>query len=81
MASISCVYYGMGHRGNWAISWAGVFMPVALGWLIGGYYLQLKELEAQREELVRTRDALEKQVKIEEERIENERLREMFGRA
>ena len=62
---------------------AGVFTPVALGWLIGGYFLQREELRAQREELglqreelARTGDALQEQTAIERERRENERQKE-----
>ena len=65
---------------------AGVFTPVALGWLIAGYFSQREELRAQREELElqrgelrRTGNALERQVKIEEKRIRDELRR--FHRA
>ena len=59
---------------------AGVLTPVALMWLIAGYFLQREELRAQREELglqreelKRTGDALAKQTEIDEKRLEDER--------
>lgn len=54
---------------------AGVFAPVALGWLIYGYFLQREELRLQRQELKRTGDALSEQTAIEKERREGERLK------
>ena len=56
---------------------AGVLTPVALFWLIFGYFLQNKELGLQREELKEARKALGSQAKIMEERAERERLRIM----
>ena len=54
---------------------AGVFAPVALGWLIYGYFLQREELRLQRQELKRTGDALSEQAAIEKERRKGERLK------
>ena len=54
---------------------AGVFTPVAFGWLVYGYILQYKEFRLQRKELEQAREALGSQAKIMEERAEAERQR------
>ena len=51
---------------------AGVLTPVALFWLIYGYYLQREELGLQRKELKKTGDALTKQTEIAEKRLGEE---------
>ena len=54
---------------------AGLFTPVAFGWLIYGYFLQRKEFRLQREELEETRKTLSKQVEVSQERADADRLR------
>ena len=46
---------------------AGVFTPLAFGWLVYGYLLQSKELRLQREELTLTRKQLGKQTELLQE--------------
>ena len=48
---------------------AGVFTPLAFGWLVYGYLLQSKELRLQREELTLTRKQLGKQTGLLEEQV------------
>ena len=43
---------------------AGVFTPVAFGWLIYGYFLQKTELRLQREELQKAQETLGKQFEV-----------------
>ena len=43
---------------------AGVFTPVAFGWLIYGYFLQREEFRLQRQELHEMRNTLGKQVEV-----------------
>ena len=43
---------------------AGVFTPLAFGWLVYGYLLQSKEIRLQREELTLTRKQLGKQTEL-----------------
>ena len=59
---------------------AGVFTPVALGWLIYGYFLQSTELGLQRKELKETRETLGRQVEVMERQAADERAREMRNR-
>ena len=54
---------------------AGVFTPVALGWLVYGYFLQKTELGLQRQELQQTRETLGQQVKVLQEQAAAERQR------
>ncbi len=54
---------------------AGVFTPVALGWLVYGYFLQKTELGLQRQELQQTRETLGQQVKVLQEQADAERQR------
>ena len=54
---------------------AGVFTPVALGWLVYGYFLQKTELGLQRQELQQTRETLGKQVEVLQEQSDAERQR------
>ncbi len=56
---------------------AGVFTPVAFGWLIYGYILQYKEFRLQREELEQTRETLGEQVAVLKEQAEADRQRSM----
>ena len=56
---------------------AGVFTPVALGWLVYGYFLQKTELGLQRQELQQTRETLGQQVKVLQEQADVERLQFM----
>ena len=42
---------------------AGLFTPLAFGWLVYGYLLQSSELRLQREELTLTREQLGKQTR------------------
>ena len=46
---------------------AGVFTPLAFGWLVYGYLLQSKEIRLQREELTLTRKQLGKQTELLQE--------------
>ena len=48
---------------------AGVFTPLAFGWLVYGYLLQSKELRLQREELALTRKQLGKQTELLQEQV------------
>ena len=48
---------------------AGVFTPLAFGWLVYGYLLQSKELRLQREELTLTRKQLGKQTELLQEQV------------
>ncbi len=48
---------------------AGVFTPLAFGWLVYGYLLQSKELRLQREELALTRKQLGKQTALLQEQV------------
>ena len=48
---------------------AGVFTPLAFGWLVYGYLLQSKELRLQREELALTRNQLGKQTELLQEQV------------
>ena len=48
---------------------AGVFTPLAFGWLVYGYLLQSKELRLQREELALTRKQLGKQTELLREQV------------
>ena len=48
---------------------AGVFTPLAFGWLVYGYLLQSKELRLQREELALARKQLGKQTKLLREQV------------
>ena len=48
---------------------AGVFTPLAFGWLVYGYLLQSKELRLQREELALTRKQLGKQTESLQEQV------------
>ena len=48
---------------------AGVFTPLAFGWLVCGYLLQSKELRLQREELALTRKQLGKQTELLQEQV------------
>lgn len=52
---------------------AGVFTPVAFGWLIYGYFLQRNELHFQREELQEARKTLGVQVKMMKEQVATDR--------
>ena len=52
---------------------AGVFTPVALGWLVYGYFLQKTELGLQRQELQETRETLGRQVDVMERQADAER--------
>lgn len=52
---------------------AGVFTPVAFGWLIRGYFLQRNELHLQREELQEARKTLGVQVKMMKEQAATDR--------
>lgn len=52
---------------------AGVFTPVAFGWLIHGYFLQRNELHFQREELQEARKTLGVQVKMMKEQVATDR--------
>ena len=54
---------------------AGVFTPVALGWLVYGYFLQKTELGLQRQELQETRKTLGKQLEVLQEQSDAERQR------
>ena len=54
---------------------AGVFTPVALGWLVYGYFLQKTELGLQRQELQQTRETLGQQVEVLQEQADAERQR------
>lgn len=51
---------------------AGVFTPVAFGWLIYGYLLQYREFGLQREELQATRKTLGTQVAVLQEQVADE---------
>ncbi len=51
---------------------AGVFTPLALGWLVYGYFLQTRELGLQRQELALTRDKLSEQVELLRKQREDE---------
>ncbi len=48
---------------------AGVFTPLAFGWLVYGYLLQSTELRLQREELTLTRKQLGKQTELLQEQV------------
>lgn len=48
---------------------AGVFTPLAFGWLVYGYLLQSKELRLQREELALARNQLGKQTELLREQL------------
>ena len=48
---------------------AGIFTPLAFGWLVYGYLLQSKELRLQREELALTRKQLGKQTDLLQEQV------------
>ena len=48
---------------------AGVFTPLAFGWLVYGYLLQSKELRLQREKLALTRKQLGKQTELLQEQV------------
>ena len=48
---------------------AGVFTPLAFGWLVYGYLLQSKEIRLQREELTLTRKQLGKQIELLQEQV------------
>ena len=48
---------------------AGVFTPLAFGWLVYGYLLQSNELRLQREELALTRNQLGKQTELLQEKV------------
>ena len=48
---------------------AGIFTPLAFGWLVYGYLLQSKELRLQREELTLTRKQLGKQTELLQEQV------------
>ena len=48
---------------------AGVFTPLAFGWLVYGYLIQSKELRLQREELALTRKQLGKQTELLQEQV------------
>ena len=48
---------------------AGIFTPLAFGWLVYGYLLQSKELRLQREELALTRKQLGKQTELLQEQV------------
>ena len=48
---------------------AGVFTPLAFGWLVYGYLLQSKEIRLQREELALTRKQLGKQTELLQEQV------------
>ncbi len=48
---------------------AGVFTPLAFGWLVYGYLLQSKELRLQREELTLTRKQLGTQTELLQEQV------------
>ena len=48
---------------------AGLFTPLAFGWLVYGYLIQSKELRLQREELTLTRDQLGKQTELLQEQV------------
>ena len=48
---------------------AGVFTPLAFGWLVYGYLLQSKELRLQREELTLTRKQLGTQTVLLQEQV------------
>ena len=72
----------------WALVWegklselgdflAGVFTPLALGWLVYGYFLQTRELGLQREELALTRDKLGEQVELLRKQREDEYKRSL----
>ena len=52
---------------------AGVFTPVAFGWLIYGYFLQHREFRLQREEFQATRKTLDTQVDVLKEQVAEER--------
>lgn len=52
---------------------AGFFAPLALGWLVAGYFLQRRELRLHRGELEMTRYTLRKQVKLLEEQLRRDR--------
>ncbi len=56
---------------------AGVFTPLALGWLVYGYFLQTRELGLQRQELALTRDKLGEQVELLKKRDEAEYQRSL----
>lgn len=56
---------------------AGVLTPVALFWLIVGYFLQRDEFGLQRQELKETRETLSTQVKVLKEQADAERKRSM----
>ena len=49
---------------------AGVFTPLAFGWLVYGYFLQTRELGLQREELKHQREELEETRKTLSEQVE-----------
>ena len=72
----------------WALVWegklnelgdflAGVFTPLAFGWLVYGYFLQTRELGLQRQELALTRDKLGEQVELLKKRDEAEYQRSL----
>ena len=56
---------------------AGILTPVALFWLIFGYFLQKDEFRLQREELEQTRETLGEQVAVLKEQAEADRQRSM----
>ena len=56
---------------------AGALTPLALLWLVVGYFLQRKEFGLQRQELEETRKTLSKQVGVLQEQAKAETLRMM----
>lgn len=56
---------------------AGILTPVALFWLIFGYFLQKDEFSLQRRELEQTRETLGEQVTVLKEQAEADRQRSM----
>lgn len=63
------VLLGTGNLNELGDFLAGVFTPLAFGWLVYGYLLQSKELRLQREELALARKQLGKQTGLLREQV------------